>query len=136
MKRLLPLLIILFLSLNLNAQTNTGSLVGIVKDSAGIPLDGVVIKLKSTYLGAVTDYTGKYKVDGITPGIYTVQVSAIEYKTVEYTNIKIEENVQKELNIILSATSYTVDQEIIVVGDRPLLDIEQTSSSHILSDCK
>ncbi len=39
----------------------------------------------------------------------------------------------KTLNVVLKASSFSVDQEIEVVGDRPLMDIEQTSSSHIVT---
>jgi outer membrane receptor protein involved in Fe transport len=115
------------------AQTNLGSIYGKVADSAGIPLDGVVIKLKGTYLGSVTDYDGAYKINDVSPGSYTMQVSAEGFKTTEYTDIKIVYDEKKEFNITLKSTSFTVDQEIEVVGERPLMDIEQTSSSHFVS---
>jgi len=136
MKNILLLILLLFAGTPdyfLQAQEAPGSLYGIVKDSAGSPLEGVTIKLKSTYLGAVTDMDGKYLVENVAKGIYTVQVSYVGFKTVEYTNIKVAESEKRELNITLVITSFTVDQEIVVVGDRPLLDIEQTSSAHILS---
>ena len=55
------------------------------------------------------------------------------FKTVEYTDMNVKQDENKEFNIVLKSTSYTVDQEIEVVGDRPLMDIEQTSSSHIVT---
>jgi len=127
-------LIILFLSVEVcTAQTVDGILYGTVKDSSDIPLEGIVLKLKGTYLGAVTDFDGSYKIENISPGIYTLQVSSLGFKTVEYTNINIEEKTDKEFDILLSSSSYTVDQEILVIGDRPLLDIEETSSKHIIT---
>ncbi len=115
------------------AQSGTGSISGTVKDSSGIPLDGVVIKVKSTYLGAVSDYEGKYVINEVTPGVYTLQVSAEGFKTTDYTDIRVKEGENLELNLVLKSTSFTVDQEIEVVGERPLMDIEQTSSSHFVS---
>ena len=133
MKKII-LLIILFLSVEVcNAQTVDGILYGTVKDSSDIPLEGIVLKLKGTYLGAVTDFEGAYRIEDISPGIYTLQVSSLGFKTVEYTNINIEEKTEKEFDILLSSSSYTVDQEILVIGDRPLLDIEETSSKHIIT---
>ena len=128
------ILIILFLSIDVcHTQTIDGVLYGVVKDSSDIPMEGVSMKLKGTYLGAVSDYEGSYRIEGISPGIYTLQVSSIGFVTVEYTNINIEEDTKKEFDVILSSSSYTVDQEILVIGDRPLLDIEETSSKHIIS---
>lgn len=131
MKKLLIILILLFAGSACSQQN--GVLFGVVKDSADIPLEGVSIKLKGTYSGAVSAPDGTYRIENVSPGIYTVEVSSIGYRTLEYTGIKIEANKERSLVIFLTETSYTVDQEILVIGDRPLLDIEQTSSKHIIS---
>ncbi len=131
-KKLLLIFFLLFAGYGFSQEQN-GSIKGTVKDSSGIPLDGVTIKLKGTYLGAVSDYDGTYTILEVSPGSYTMQVSAEGFKTVEYTDIQVSSGKQKDFNIVLKSTSFTVDQEIEVVGDRPLMDIEQTSSSHIIS---
>jgi len=123
----------IFIASEISAQENLGSLYGKVTDSSGIPLDGVVIKLKGTYLGAVSDYDGSYNIKDISAGSYTMQITAEGFKTTEYTDIKILYDEKKEYNVILKSTSFTVDQEIEVIGERPLMDIEQTSSSHFVS---
>ncbi len=133
MKKYLLTLFLFLISSYLYSQDATGSLYGIIADSAKIPLDGVTLKLKGTYLGAASDNSGKYKIENITPGSYTLQISAEGFKTVEYTDVKIKAGENKEFNITLKSTSFSVDQEIEVVGDRPLMDIEQTSSNHIVS---
>lgn len=133
MKKTLLILFILFSVKFCFAQGQLGSLYGIVTDSAKSPLEGVTLKIKGSYLGAVSDFDGKYRIDNVPEGIYTLQVSYIGFKTVEYTNVKVAQGEQKEWNVLLKITSYTVDQEIVVIGDRPLLDIEMTSSSHIIS---
>lgn len=126
--------VMMFLAFETASPQETGNYIyGIVKDSLDQPLEGVTIKLKSTYLGAVSDENGEYKIDNVNPAVYTVQVAYVGFRTVEYTNIKVEQNQPRLLNIVLSASSYTLDQEILVVGERPLLDIEQTSSKHIIS---
>lgn len=135
MKIFLLILILVCISVSnrSEAQNNFATMYGKVSDSSGIPLDGVTIKLIGTYKGAVSDYEGTYKINEIEPASYTVQVSAEGFRTVEYTNIKLNPEEEKEFNIILKSSSFTVDQDIEVVGERPLMDIEQTSSSHILS---
>lgn len=133
MKKYLLIFILAFIASSVFSQEQFGSIYGIINDSAKIPLVGVTVKLKGTYLGAVSDDEGKYKIENISEGSYTLQVSAEGFKTVEYTDVKVKPGDAKEFNITLKSTSFSVDQEIEVVGDRPLMDIEQTSSSHILS---
>jgi len=127
------LLLILFNSTQSYSQENFGSMSGIISDSSGIPLDGVILKLVGTYLGALSDIEGTYKIENIEPGNYTLRVETEGFKTVEYTDLNIKANEDKKFNIILKSTSFTVDQEIEVVGDRPLMDIEQKSSNHIVT---
>jgi len=115
------------------AYTQTGTLSGTVSDSTRLPLPDVNVKLKGSYLGTTANLDGKYLIKGITPGEYTVQVSAVGYKTVEYTGIKINKGEDRELDIQLKVTSYSIEEEILVIGDRPLLDIEQTESKHVMT---
>ncbi len=133
MKRLLLIYFIFMFCGIAHSQDATGSLHGIITDSAKIPLTGVVLKIKGSYNGAVTEGDGTYKILNVSPGNYTIEVSAEGFKTVDYTNISVVAGVDKEFNILLKSSSFTVDQEIEVVGDRPLLDIEQTDSKHIIS---
>lgn len=51
----------------------TGVVVGAVTDSAGVPLSGVLISLRSDEragASAVTDSTGAYRIPGVAPGTY------------------------------------------------------------------
>lgn len=71
-----------------------GALRGTVTDSVSHePLIGANVFLRGTALGGVTDREGKFRVQGITPGTYTVRVSYIGYVTREFTrNIADGEN--------------------------------------------
>lgn len=133
MKKYLLILLLIIFSSQVFSQEKFGSISGVVTDSGNIPLDGVILKLVGTYLGGQSDYEGKFKIENISPGTYTLRVEVEGFRTVEFTDIKINGDENKEFNVVLKSTSFTVDQEIEVVGDRPLLDIEQTSSSHIVS---
>ena len=132
MKKILLIFLVLITSNISLSQTQTGAIFGVVKDSSNSVLEGVTLKIKGSYLGAVSDIKGSYRIENVPEGSYTLEVSYIGFKTVEYTNVKIAEGEQKEWNVKLMITSYTVDQEIVVIGERPLLDIEMTSSNHII----
>lgn len=112
----------------------TGSLQGNVKDASnGEVLPGVNVILKGTYHGAATDIYGNYKIQNIAVGSYNVDVSLIGYKTFQFTGIKIEPNKTTELDVKLEETVLTLEQDVVVVGEKPLMDVEETQSKRSIS---
>lgn len=111
-----------------------GSIQGQIQDAkTNEVLPGVNIIAKGTYYGAATDFNGKFKIDNVTPGTYTIEVSLIGYKTVQYTGIKVTEGKPTVLDVLLEETVLTLDQDIVVVGDKPLINIEETQSKKSIS---
>lgn len=132
MKKALLLLYILLMPVLVFSQ-ETGRIIGTVKDaSTGDPLPGVNIILKGTYFGAATDMDGKYTVTGVTVGSFNLQASLIGYKTVQYTNIQVNAGKSTQLDILLEETVLTMDQDVVVVGDKPLVDVEETQSKRTI----
>ncbi len=132
MKKLLIIILILFFSVSLLAQS--GNLAGTVLDaSTGEALPGVNIILKGTYYGAATDVDGKFKINNISTGTYNIEISFIGYKTVQYTGFEIDANKTKELDIKLEESVLTLGQDVLVVGDKPLMDVEETQSKKTIS---
>ena len=112
----------------------TGNLEGVVKDAkTGELLPGVNIILKGTYYGAATNTDGKFRINNITVGDYNVVVSLIGYKPTEYTAISIEANRTKSLEVNLEETVLTLEQDVVVIGDKPLMDVEETQSKRTVS---
>lgn len=132
MKKILP---IIFLLCFISAYgQNTGKLTGKIIDAAdNEPLIGVNILLKGTYYGAASDVNGNFTISGITPGNYNISVSFIGYKTMEFTGYKIEAGKTTELNVQMNQTSLTLDQDVVVVGSKPLLDVNETQSKTTIS---
>jgi hypothetical protein len=131
MKKLI--LLILFFSISF-VYAQPGSLSGTVTDAkTGEALPGVNILLEGTYYGAATDVNGSFRIGGISEGNYTVKVSFIGYKTMQYTGIAIEGNKTKQLNVKLEESVLTLGQDVIVVGDKPLVDVEETQSKKTIS---
>ncbi len=111
-----------------------GSLIGIIKDKAtGEGLPGVNVVLKGTYYGAATDINGRYNIPSINPGNYTVEISLIGYKTVQFTGIQIVSNQTKKIDVELEETVLTLGQDVVVVGEKPLMDVEETQSKKSIS---
>jgi outer membrane receptor protein involved in Fe transport len=113
-----------------DAQVATkGSIQGKVTDAKtkeGLP--SVNVAVKGTYHGAATDYDGNFHIDGVNPGVYIVEISLIGYKTMQYTAVKVEPGQKAQLDVKLEETVLSLGQEVVVVGDKPLFNIEETSS--------
>ncbi|MFZ1518029.1 MAG: TonB-dependent receptor [Ignavibacteriaceae bacterium] len=126
------LFVIIFASLNFSQ--GTGVLSGTVKDGkTGDALPGVNVIIKGTYYGAATDINGKFRINNISAGTYNVDISLIGYKTTQYTGISIENNKTKELDVKLDETVLTLDQDVVVIGEKPLLDVEETQSKKTIT---
>lgn len=133
MKYSTVILFFALITLQLFAQ-NTGNLSGTVTDAkTGEALPGVNVIIKGTYYGAATDFNGKFKINNISAGNYNVTISLIGYKSVEYTGIEIVSDKTKELDVKLEETVLTLGQDVVVVGEKPLLDVEETQSKKTIS---
>ncbi|MBI4427658.1 MAG: TonB-dependent receptor [Ignavibacteriales bacterium] len=112
------------------AAQQKGRVVGTVKDATtGEGLPGVNVILKGTYYGAATGLDGVYHVDNINPGEYTLQFSLIGYTTLQQTGVEIRVGETRTIDANLKETVLAVGTEVVVIGDRPLFDIEQASSA-------
>ena len=126
---LLPFLIALFIVSAAAAQT-TGSITGkIVDTKTGEGLPSVNVLVKGTYYGASSDIDGKFTIPKVNPGTYNVSFTLLGYKAVEYTGIKVEQGKPVEIDVKMEETELTLGKEVVIVGEKPLFDIEQTSSS-------
>jgi outer membrane receptor protein involved in Fe transport len=125
--------IFLLCALSVFAQ-ETGVLTGKVTDKkTGEALPGVNVVLKGTYYGSSTDMNGAFRIKNINPGTYNVEFSFIGYKTVQYTGTKMEAGKTKQLDVKLEESALTLNQDIVIVGEKPMLDVEETQSKRTIS---
>ncbi|MCK6612968.1 MAG: TonB-dependent receptor [Ignavibacteriaceae bacterium] len=131
MTRILPFLLLFSIIL---FPAEKGSIQGKITDAkTKDALPGVNIIAKGTYYGAATDFNGNFKIENVTPGTYTIEVSLIGYKTTQYTGVKVTEGKPTVLEVLLEETVLTLDQDIVVVGEKPLINIEETQSKKSIS---
>lgn len=106
-----------------------GRLAGTVTDAElGDPLPGVNVLVLGTSQGAATDLDGRFAIAGLRAGEYTVQVSYIGYETRQYTGIAVRNGETTTLDVEL-APAVLAGEEVVVVGEKPLIDVEQSSSA-------
>ncbi len=120
-------------SLPLIAQSS-GSITGKIIDSkTGEGLPSVNVLVKGTYYGVSSDVDGKFIIPKVNPGVYDISITLLGYKAVVYTGIKVEAGKAVALDVKLEETELTLGKEVVIVGEKPLFDIEQTSSSRTVS---
>src|SRR6266478_4099419 len=97
---------IVFLSMSLSvAHGSGGRIEGKVSDPKGAGIVGAAITvidpINDQKFTAVTDDQGRYKVEGLTAGVYTVVVSAKGFNDLHRENVKVEEGVATPIDLQL-----------------------------------
>jgi hypothetical protein len=108
---------------------STGTIVGRITDEKskeGLP--SVNVKVKGTYYGAATDFDGNFKVEKMNPGTYNIDITLLGYKTVQYSGIKIEAGKTLTLNVKMGESVLALGTEVVIIGEKRLFDVEETSS--------
>jgi outer membrane receptor protein involved in Fe transport len=110
------------------AQQKGGNLRGKITDqSNGEELYGATVTIVGTYMGASSDLDGRYSINNIKPGDYSVKVQFIGFGTKVFTGIRIKDGETTTLNIQLSPDVQSLS-EVTVVGQRQQIDLEMAAS--------
>ncbi|HTF21447.1 MAG TPA: carboxypeptidase-like regulatory domain-containing protein, partial [Chryseolinea sp.] len=89
------------------AAQDVNTLSGTITDDQGQPVVRATVRLLNTNLGAITDATGKFSVEGLQSGRFVLQITAIGYATrTASVNVGKEET---PLTLALSESSTQLD---------------------------
>jgi outer membrane receptor protein involved in Fe transport len=135
MKWLKIFLILIFVQSQILTQQDKGKIIGRIVDAkTGEGLPAVNVLVKGTYYGAASDFDGKFEIKNVNPGTYTIEISIIGYKKVTITGVKVKAGEVTDLKTIkMEETVLTLEQEVVVIGERPLFNIEETQSRRTLT---
>lgn len=115
-----------------NAQT--GTIAGNVIDRDDTEaLIGVNIIIRGTSFGTATDLDGNYSIPNIRPGEYSVEFSYIGYERILVTGVRVNAGEVTELNIQMAQQALTAGDEVVVIGERPIFDVEKSSTSTMVT---
>ncbi len=129
---LVTLILISLFPLNSYPGT-TGKIAGRVLDGAtGQGLPGVNVIIEGTTLGAATDGEGNFIILMVPPGVYNVKAMMIGYNHFRYENVKVSIDLTTKLEFKLESTILDVGEEITVVAERPLVQMDLTSTSSVV----
>jgi len=111
-----------------------GTIRGLITDAeTGEPLIGVNIVVEGTYLGASTDEDGFFVIQDVKPGEYSLEISYIGYKIVKRTGVKVRAGETVTVNLKMEPTALALGQEIVVVGEKPLMELDETGTKRTIS---
>ena len=112
-----------------------GAIAGTVTDAeSGFTLPSVSVLVLGTTRGAATDIDGNFEIDGLRPGDYTVRVSFVGYQTLEFTGIAVQDGQTTRLDVTMEPAVLGAGNEVVVVGEKPLIDVERAESAYTVSE--
>jgi TonB-dependent receptor len=95
----------------------TGKISGTVTDKkTGETLIGVTVKLKGSTKGMATDVDGKYSINGLANGKYTVVYQYIGYTGKEISEVEVTAAKNTILNVILQESNSQNLNEVVIKG--------------------
>jgi outer membrane receptor protein involved in Fe transport len=111
-----------------------GSIRGTVTDeTSGESLIGVNVIVVGSAKGAATDLQGRYTIPSVRGGQYSIKFSYIGFETKLFTGIAVRDGAETVLNATLNESVLSAEDEIVIVGERPLLDVEQSTSTFAIT---
>ena len=97
------------------------------------PLYAVTVIITGTSFGNNSDFDGAYEIKDIPPGEYNIQFSYIGYEKTVFTAQKFSAGEKKKLDIALKSTVLTFDEAVVIVGEKPLVDVEDAKTGSTLT---
>src|SRR5439155_3728530 len=111
------------------------SIAGSVRDTSGAVLPGVTVEAASPVLiekvrSAVTDGTGRYRIENLRPGTYTVSFTLPGFSIVKREGIELTGSFVATVNGELRVG--TLEETITVTGATPIVDVQSTARQRVL----
>jgi len=136
MKRLFSLLFLVtfsvFFDLGSIAQTPTGGLSGQVVDEVGAVVPGANVTVTGEdgkQRTVVTNRQGEFTISGLTPGKYTIKVTAATFDVYENPEVFIEPGKREELTVVLVAAKI---QETVEVRNSDSISTESDTNQNAI----
>ncbi|MFN5176679.1 MAG: carboxypeptidase-like regulatory domain-containing protein, partial [Ignavibacteria bacterium] len=101
----------------------------ITEKSSKKPISSATIRVLGTYYGAISDANGNYAVKKIPGGKnYTLEITRIGYRTIKKTGVSLSKSDTLIVNFSMDESNVSLDKDVLVIGERPLVDVEETQS--------
>ena len=113
------------------------SLAGTVKDASGAVLPGVTVEASSPVLiektrSATTDNTGKYRIESLLPGAYSVTFTLSGFSTLKRDGVELSGAGVVKIDADMKVGG--VAETITVTGETPVVDVQSTKTAVTLDN--
>ena len=106
-----------------SAEASTGKIKGSVTDKvSGDPLVGVAVQIAGTSMGAMTNADGKYLINKVTSGKYTLTFSVVGYRTVTVPDVEVISDQTVEIDVEMEMAVHDSGKAITVTEMRKGID--------------
>jgi outer membrane receptor protein involved in Fe transport len=134
MRYLVIISILISIGVSIGAAGSTGKIAGRVVDSnTNDPIIGANVIIDGTKIGASTDVDGYYNILNVAPGTYTLRATVIGYRVVSISNVKVSVDLTTKIDFVLTEATVELNQEVLIVAQRPIVQKDLTSSSSKVS---
>ena len=134
--KLITLLMILVTAIGFNFTIggSTGKIAGAVLDKEdNSPIPAASVLIEGTVIGAKANpVDGKYLIENVPPGKYTLIASCLGYHNIKVENVVVHADLTTEINFLMISKAIDMG-EIVVEAKAPIIDKFETSSVSRLS---
>jgi Ca-activated chloride channel family protein len=110
--------------------TEMGTVTGIVVDStAQRPLAYVNVILVGTSYGAMTGADGRYRIERVPAGTYTVKAMMMGYKALERKDVEVTAGAEVRADFKLDVTIVSKTQEIVATAEKPMVEVTESKAA-------
>jgi hypothetical protein len=111
------------------------SITGVVRDTSGAVLPGVTVETASPALiekvrSGVTDGSGRYRIEELRPGTYSVTFTLPGFAVVRREGVQLTGTFVATVNAELQVG--TLEETITVTGETPIVDVQSTVRQRVL----
>jgi iron complex outermembrane receptor protein len=117
MKRISTLFLLLFFTVSLYAQQNAGSIKGYIQTNDNKPAPAVTIFLAKIKKTVMSDDDGRFVLNNLPTGSYTVEVSLIGYEPLKET-VNVEPGKATDINLHLKVSEKQLQEVTITSSNR------------------
>ncbi len=112
-----------------SAQTQTGTITGVVTDEQGAVMPGVTVIIESPALiggarTAVSNTTGSYQFSQLAPGMYTVTFQLSGFNTMRMEEVDVRVAFNSTVNARMAVAG--VEETVTVTGESPVVDVRSS----------
>ena len=111
------------------AFAQTGTVAGKVTKADGSPLAYANVIIVGTTMGAMTLADGKFAIQAVPPGTYTLRAMMMGYKAVEKPGVVVNVGAAQAVDFRLETTVVARTQVITVYGEKALVEVTESKTS-------